>query len=567
MFNFSIFTKALTDNTLSKNEFRVLCLMLNTSSFKQSNTFEMYNGFIQDTLGISERNVRDITKSLELKVYIKKEVNTNSHNRNANRYTILGTESCAEKCTEKCAENCPPNNLDIKYNNNNITKDLSTSTRTSTEVTLLQENKKYKIKNISSEVTPSTGTFQDEIESVFLNSSDDEWLSYEVKRSMMGEVNNNLKLIDMKKENEMEHGVCNAMNAISEQGSNYIAECGTTTNEMTTSTSGDKNNTSKEFQNIPVDKSKVINNDCNVQGVIPNAKDCAPAPEEWRPVVGYEELYEISNLGRVKRLARWFKTKGESQQWRKELILTPRLNEKGYQRVCLYDVDGNVKHHRVHHLVAQAFIPNPNNYPIINHKDENKTNNNVENLEWCTNLYNTTYSMGKPVIQYTTDGTVVKQYDSISQAVRETGYSEKTITKSCKGYNTFGYKWKYVEPNAWDEDAIFGTGEQQTSSMDNLSIQCEKTQPEPQECPQNEFNRERMLELFKISAKETVLERFKEQLKEMDTYMQYLKENDHFTYKIYLKEIWSWWNNPMNVWNSDFDFICVGNGFKRKYVA
>ena len=103
--------------------------------------------------------------------------------------------------------------------------------------------------------------------------------------------------------------------------------------------------------------------------------------------------------------------------------------------------------------------------------------------------------------------------------------------------------------------------------MDNLSIQWVKTQPEPQECPQNEFNRERMLELFKISAKETVLERFKEQLKEMDAYMQYLKKNDHFTYKIYLKEIWSWWNNPMNVWNSDFDFICVGNGFKRKYVA
>ena len=259
MFNFSIFTKALTDNTLSKNEFRVLCLMLNTSSFKQSNTIEMYNGYIQDTLGISERNARDITKSLELKDYIKKEVNINSHNRNANRYTILGTE----KCTEKCAENCPPNNLDINNNNNNITKDLSTSTRTSTEVTLLQENKKYKIKNISSEVTPSTGTFQDEVESVFLNSSDDEWLSYEVKRSMTDDVNNDLKLNDMKKENEMSNKVAIEMNAISEQSErqareNESSESGKE-NEMTTSTSGDKNKTSKEFQNIPVDKSKVIN--------------------------------------------------------------------------------------------------------------------------------------------------------------------------------------------------------------------------------------------------------------------------------------------------------------------
>lgn len=114
MFNFTIFTKALTDTTLSKNEFRVLCLFLNTSSFKKSNTFEMYNGFIQDTLGISERNVRDITKSLELKDYIKKDVNTNSHNRNANTYTIIDTQ----KCAEKCAENCPPNKDEIKENNN-----------------------------------------------------------------------------------------------------------------------------------------------------------------------------------------------------------------------------------------------------------------------------------------------------------------------------------------------------------------------------------------------------------------------------------------------------------------
>ena len=232
MFNFSIFTKALTDNTLSKNEFRVLCLMLNTSSFKQSNTIEMYNGYIQDTLGISERNVRDITKSLELKDYIKKEVNTNSHNRNANRYTILGTE--------KCAENCPPNNLDIKYNNNNITKDLSTSTRTSTEVTL-HENNKIKNSNIktSEDIIPHDGTLQDK------------------------EVNNDLKLNNMKKENEMSNKVAIEMNAISEQSErqareNESSESGKE-NEMTTSTPGNENKTSKEFQNIPVDKPKVIN--------------------------------------------------------------------------------------------------------------------------------------------------------------------------------------------------------------------------------------------------------------------------------------------------------------------
>lgn len=327
---------------------------------------------------------------------------------------IENLKNCSKKCSTDIdkdidKDKAPVDDVtEVTLQENNKIKNINI--KTSDEVTLLQENKKYKIKNISSEVTPSTGTFQDEVESVFLNSSDDEWLIYEVKRSMTDKVNNDLKLNNMKKENEMSDNGTNAMNAISEQSErqareNESSESGTI-NEMTTSTLGYKNNTSREIQNIPVDTSKVINNDCNVQGVIPNAKDCAPAPapEEWKPI-------------------------------------------------------------------------------------------------------------------------------------------------------------------AWDEDSIFGAGEHQNVSGDKLPTNEEKTQPEPQECPQNEFNRERMLELFKISAKETVLERFKEQLKEMDAYMQYLKKNDHFTYEIYLKEIWSWWNNPMNVWNSDFDFICVGNGFKRKYVA
>lgn len=292
-------------------------------------------------------------------------------------------------------------------------KDEPTNNIPSNNIIIKENNKIYNINiKTSEDITPDDGTLQDdEVENVFLNNSDDDWLSYELERSMMGEVNNDLKLNNMKKENEMSNKVAIEMNAISEQSErqareNESSESGTTINEMTTSTPGNKNKTSKEFQNIPVDKSKVINNDCNVQGVNPNAKDCAPAPatEEWKPI-------------------------------------------------------------------------------------------------------------------------------------------------------------------AWDEDAIFGLGEPKNVSGDKLSTNEEKTQPEPQECPQIEFNRERMLELFKISAKETVLERFKEQLKEMDAYMQYLKKNDNFTYEIYLKEIWSWWNNPMNVWNSDFDFICVGNCFKRKYVA
>lgn len=137
MFNFKVFKNGLTDSTLSKNEFRVLCLMLNQSSFFNSKTFEMYNGYIQDTLGISERNVRDVTKSLEQKGYIKKEVSANSYNRNANTYTIiddkdgdknvtLNKDLGAESCTEKCAENCPPNENKINNNNKGFNNIIST---------------------------------------------------------------------------------------------------------------------------------------------------------------------------------------------------------------------------------------------------------------------------------------------------------------------------------------------------------------------------------------------------------------------------------------------------------
>ena len=331
---------------------------------------------------------------------------------------IENLKNCSKKCSTDTdidedieIDKAPVDNVtEVTLHENNKIKNINI--KTSDEVTLQENNKIYNINiKTSEDITPDDGTLQDdEVNNNFLNNSDDDWLNYEVKRSMMGEVNNDLKLNDMKKENEMSDNGTNAMNAISEQSErqaseNESSESGTI-NEMATSTLGDKNNTSKEYQNIPVDKSKVINNNCNVQGVNPNAKDCAPAPatEEWKPV-------------------------------------------------------------------------------------------------------------------------------------------------------------------AWDEDAIFGSGEPQNVSGDKLPTNEEKTCQEAQKCPQNEFNRERMLELFKISAKETVLERFKEQLKEMDAYMQYLKKNDHFTYKIYLKEILSWWNNPMNVWNSDFDVICVGNGFKRKYVA
>ena len=103
--------------------------------------------------------------------------------------------------------------------------------------------------------------------------------------------------------------------------------------------------------------------------------------EEWRDIEGYEGKYQISNLGRVKSLG----TKNK-----KEKILKFDYNNKGYKCVRLY-LNGKGKHIYVHRLVAEAFIDNPNKYPWVNHRDENPKNNCVDNLEWCTRLYNTNY--------------------------------------------------------------------------------------------------------------------------------------------------------------------------------
>lgn len=101
--------------------------------------------------------------------------------------------------------------------------------------------------------------------------------------------------------------------------------------------------------------------------------------EIWKPVVGYEDKYLVSNLGRVKSF------------WTNRLLKpTKRKKTEEYLRVGLWD--GKKQHGiSLHRLVATAFLPNPNNFPVINHKDENPTNNCVDNLEWCTQQYNTNY--------------------------------------------------------------------------------------------------------------------------------------------------------------------------------
>ena len=174
--------------------------------------------------------------------------------------------------------------------------------------------------------------------------------------------------------------------------------------------------------------------------------------EIWKDIEGYEG-YQVSSEGRVRSLDRWVVYKNGKKRFRKGMILKPFLNNCGYFQVYL-GKNGKQKWLKVHRLVAKAFIPNPDNLPEVNHINEfDKTDNKVENLEWCDRSYNVNYGtgvqrrrekQGKKVYQYTTDNQLVKVWDSLSECVRN-GYYNTCITKCCMGvYKQHkGYKWSY----------------------------------------------------------------------------------------------------------------------------
>ena len=185
--------------------------------------------------------------------------------------------------------------------------------------------------------------------------------------------------------------------------------------------------------------------------------------EIWKPIPNYEE-YEVSNLGRVKRLAYDKTVCGGGIQHCNERILSPQTRKFGYQAIML-SKNGTVKSFLIHRLVATAFIPNPNNLPQINHKDEIPSNNCVENLEWCTQKYNSNYGtsknriaaklkngvLSKPVLQYTTDAQFVKEYPSAIEASRVLGLAVSGIVNCCNGNKQYttcgGFIWKYTNSN------------------------------------------------------------------------------------------------------------------------
>lgn len=166
--------------------------------------------------------------------------------------------------------------------------------------------------------------------------------------------------------------------------------------------------------------------------------------EIWKDILGYEGLYQVSNFGRVKSL-----------KFGKERILKLTKDKDGYLIVNLYK-NNKSKTFKVHRLVAEAFIPNPDNLPQVNHKDEDKSNNIVSNLEWCDVKYNQNYGTrnkrigksntngkrSKTVLQYTLDGKFVREWESYRECKRN-GFNH--VSECCRGKlkSCEGFIWLY----------------------------------------------------------------------------------------------------------------------------
>ena len=174
--------------------------------------------------------------------------------------------------------------------------------------------------------------------------------------------------------------------------------------------------------------------------------------EKWKPVKGYETEYEVSNLGNIRGKERK-NTVGRKIAQR---ILKLRNDKDGYKDVALYK-DKKMKRHKVHRLVAIAFIPNPENKKEVNHINGDKSDNKVCNLEWVTSKENTTHAIKeglfKPPIsevkvnQYSMDGTFIKAFKSVNEASRETKISVSLISMCInhKRVSGGGFRWERGE--------------------------------------------------------------------------------------------------------------------------
>ena len=164
----------------------------------------------------------------------------------------------------------------------------------------------------------------------------------------------------------------------------------------------------------------------------------------------YEGLYKVSNLGKILSLN--YKNTGRAE------LLNPGNDGGGYLQVCL-SKNRKGKMCKVHRIIAETFLENPDNLPEVNHKDEDKTNNSVENLEWCTNEYNHNYGtinqriskamtngkLSKPVLQITLDGEFIREWPSTAECGRN-GFNHQLVSACCLGKRKShkGFKWCYA---------------------------------------------------------------------------------------------------------------------------
>lgn len=176
--------------------------------------------------------------------------------------------------------------------------------------------------------------------------------------------------------------------------------------------------------------------------------------EIWKDIKGFEGLYQVSNIGRVKSLSRTVRSNTCGFRELPERILSNCKSSCGYNLVVLCK-NGRRYNKMVHRLVAETFIYNPNDYKEVNHKDENKLNNIVTNLEWCNRKYNANYGTGiercskqkwKPVVMLDKiSNNVIQEFGSAREASLNTGVNYKSISSVCRGRNKTagGFNWKF----------------------------------------------------------------------------------------------------------------------------
>lgn len=189
--------------------------------------------------------------------------------------------------------------------------------------------------------------------------------------------------------------------------------------------------------------------------------------EIWKDIKGFEGLYQVSSFGRI----RSFKTSTKLGYGKKWHILNPTVLNTGYESVTLYKSKTEKKRQLVHRLVAENFIPNNNNYPCVNHKDENKRNNQVDNLEWCTYQYNNAYgtaririrrTKSKPIGQYAISGELLATYASAKVASILLNCSATAIKDCCnnKYDHSMGYIWRFI-----DKDAMYANSREEFPNL------------------------------------------------------------------------------------------------------